>query len=619
MLINLAHRLQTNRQQHKLKLLPSFYQYNLKDNIMKVKRLELLQALKFVEKDVFSMGYEISSRAKDRTLTIYTHLGKRYSIDCDVVQETFIGIGCAIPKLLQLLPKLDTEYFDFEHIEDKLIIKNKTLQSEIGVGHIEHYIDWSEPVSKGNFIVQLDEQKISILKKAKPFLSSNEYTPELCNFNIRDCVLYATDGMKTYSNKFNCSDISLPSYLGDSKYNDCRIYRNNDCKLFIAGKNFEMKLDNAEPIKESQLTMVKEICSNKREDLVFSQIELDAQRLRHACTIALIADSAGRFVLNLKSSENVDSKINLEILNEDLTALIHSDYSFSDIDTYCMINAKSVLLALDTLQIPSFDCLRCTYSAKENKQGFYLHTKLKDEIVVLFIDNSTPEQIQELKVRIDAREERFIVSGWERYDQFRANNYKTREEVEFEETVSNVSRDYESRIKSLIPIREDLVLQVQEANVQLEILNTQYKSIVDAYDIEFAGSKNGKLLLESNAKLDSLRSLEVSEEISIEIETLVQVCDSIYKKYNNAIASRTKFLSSEMQQLRKLVLPNSSLLEVNIDQVVNSNSHILIERAALEKEYEEFLANPKLFIKTTKQVHEEIKQKKGKKVVAEVV
>lgn len=613
---------------------------------MKMKRLEFLQALKFIEKDAIAFPLSVCSRAKDESYVLYSDFGKRITIDCDQVQEQFIPIAEAVPRLLKLLPTLNTEYFEFDYENDSIVVRTSkevtsyfsvldkdgeqvkrqdgtivrrrrtdivTSECSMEVTHWENFSCYTEPAAKGNFIVQLDENMIATLRKAKEYLSTDEYnSSDLCNFIIHDSVLYATDKIKFYAAKFHCSNLCLPSYLADAKYTNCKIYKSEN-DLYLVSQNWEMKLD-AIDYPTSRIKVLSDLYNSVFPNQNASYVELDAERLSIVCNIAMIEDKAGRFVLNLKNDENGSEHISLEVLNDELVADIPSIHSYSDITTMCFMNARIVLLALQTLQIPKNDFLRFNYvRSTPNNTGFCFHIKLKDEVVVMMCDRTEPEKIQELKHRIDTREERFKVSGWSTFYEFKSNNYKTREEVELEDLIKCKKEYYENAIRELVPIRIELVQQVQDANARLKELDKQHQIIADAYKLEFAVSKYGKELSTLESELKELRSNQVTPEITEQIQTLCKEATSLYDKYCNTIKSRTKFLSAERAPLLKLVTENAPLLKLNIDQVANSNSHILAEREALQKEYDEFLLDPAKYVRTTKQVAEELKEKKGKK------
>lgn len=613
---------------------------------MKVKRLEFLQALKFIEKDAIAFPLSVCSRAKDESYVLYSGFGKRITIDCDQVKEQFIPIAEAVPRLLKLLPTLNTEYFEFDYENDSIVVRTSkevtsyfsvldkdgeqvkrqdgtivrrrrtdivTSECSMEVTHWENFSCYTEPAAKGNFIVQLDENMIATLRKAKEYLSTDEYnSSDLCNFIIHDSVLYATDKVKFYAAKFHCSNLCFPSYLADAKYTNCKIYKSEN-DLYLVSQNWEMKLD-AIDYPTSRIKVLSDLYNSVFPNQNASYVELDAERLSIVCNIALIADKAGRFVLNLKNDENGSEHISLEVLNDELVADIPSIHSYSDITTMCFMNARIVLLALQTLQIPKNDFLRFNYvRSTPSNTGFCFHIKLKDEVVVMMCDRTEPKKIQELKQRIDTREERFKVSGWSSFYEFQTNNYKTREEVELEDLINCKKEYYENAIRKLVPIRIELVQEVQQAQLLLAPLTEQYNAIVKAFELEYPSTKNGKESIALYAELDELKQQQVSPEITVKIETINKRLLELTTKRINAVNSRTKFLSAERSPLLKIVNNNQPLLKLNIDQVANSNSHILAEREALQKEYDEFLLDPAKYVRTTKQVAEELKGKKGKK------
>ncbi len=590
---------------------------------MKVKRIELLETLRFIgEKELWTQnGYEVSSRCKDETMTIYTSTGKRYSIDCDIVQECFIPIGRAIPRLLRLLPALNSEYVTLSYDNTNILyICSNNLQSEIEIGNWKSAIDFYDSADKGNFIVQLDVDKIETMKKAKQFLSSNEYTPALCNFFVSDSVLYASDAMSIYSNRFNCTDISLPSFLASDMFIDCRVYKNSDGKYFVCGKNWEMRLDSMEYPEQHTINTVKEFRSNTKENSKSYRIELCTQRLRIACNVSKFADSnAQRLILNLNTVES-NNDVALEVLGNDLTAVIPTSDSYSEIDIFSMVASKIMLQALNTLQLPKNDLLRCLF-VTVNDKGFCLYIKQKEEVIILMLQKPDNKEIAEERDRLlpEKRIERFENSGWSTFDEFAYNDYKTKDQVELEDLIRCKQQYYEQQLKELVTVRIELVKEVQDANALLLPLTEQYNMIVDAFEFEYPTTKNGKEHIAICDKVHELRSSQVSEGVTEEIEALTKRSLELYDKKLKALKSRTKFLSAEREPLLELVTANSVLLELNINHVANSNSHIISQREALQKEYDEFLLNPAKYVRTTKQVSEELKEKKGKKRELETV
>lgn len=622
---------------------------------MKVKRLELLAALNFVQQDLFTdNGLGVSSRCKDETMTIYSHSGKRYSIDCDEIQEQFIPIGRAIPKLLRLLPTLDCEYIalnydnakvlyitttkdvvhlsavrdkDGNEIKDKdgKTIRRRVLgescnTSEIEIGDWQSAIDFYDSSDKGNFIVQLDADKIETMKRAKAYLSKDDYQPAICNFFVSESVLYATDAISIYSNKFACTDISLPSFLASDKFIDCKIYKNSESKMFVVGNNWEMRLDSMEYPAQHILTIVKELRSNTKENSKSYRIELCAKRLRIACNISKFADSnAQRLILNLNTVES-NNDVALEVLGDELTAVIPSNDSYSEIDIFSMITSKIMLQALDTLQLPKNDLLRCLFVMVNNK-GFCLHIKSKDEVIILMLQKPDNKEIAEERERLlpEKREERFLVSGWSTFDEFVDNDYKTKEQVELERLIQCKINDYESQLKALVLINEDRVISAQSAKKQLDILILQLESIKQTHKEEFAVSENGQRLILLRGELNALKKLQVSDENTERIEVLKKSISEIEKEYKFSLNEKTSATELEKNHCLRITIEDALLLELNIDQVANSNSHIISQREAIQKEYDEFLLNPSAFVRTTKQVSEEIKQKTGKKKELETV
>lgn len=622
---------------------------------MKVKRLELIEALKFVEKDIVQhVTGAVSSRSKDESFVIYTHFGKRYTIDCDAIQEQFIPIGKAIPKLLRLLPTLDCEYItlnydgakvlyisatkdvvhlsavkdkDGNEIKDKdgKVIRRRVLgescnTSEIEVGNWESAIDFYDSADKGNFIVQLDIDKIETMKKAKQFLSSNEYTPTLCNFFVSDSVLYASDAMSIYSNRFNCTDISLPSFLASDSFIDCRVYKNNNDKMFVVGKNWEMRLDSMEYPAQHIINTVKELRSNTKENSKSYRIELCTQRLRIACNVSKFADSnAQRLILNLNTVES-NNDVALEVLGNDLTAVIPTSDSYSEIDIFSMVASKIILQALNTLQLPKNDLLRCLF-VTVNDKGFCLYIKQKEEVIILMLQKPDNKEIAEERDRLlpEKRIERFESSGWSTFDEFAYNDYKTKDQVELERLIQCKINDYDNQLKELVPINIDRVQSAQNAKKELDILVLQLDSIKQAHKEAFVLSEDGQQLILLRSELNGLKKLQVSDDNTERIELLKSSIKEIEVEYKNSLYAKTKTIELEKNHCLRITIEDALLLELNIDHVANSNSHILTKREAIQKEYDEFLLNPAKYVRTTKQVGEELKEKKGKKRELETV
>lgn len=602
---------------------------------MKVNRIELLTALQFIRDNANQYSPIIWQQQNER-LTIYDMKGTRYFLNYKGNENAVFGfLDCSTNtdfiKLIKILSiSTDVETFDVQysskgHIKNGITLSAGSREYKIETIAIDEELLFVNRKQMPSSFLVLDESKISVMKKAKAYLSKDDYRPHMQHFIINDKLLFATDSYTMYSNRFEYGhNVLLPVELASDKFLDCKVFF-EDGNCFACSKNWEVCIDSVKNIDypEQTISTLHNFYNNKSENRLQDDvlIELDVQHLVVACKVACSADIGGRLVLDLSADTELKRQpVEHEILHEFIHASIPDIHSHCSSNAQIVVNSKFLLQAVNTLGLNNKDMLKCAYVINKGERAFrYLYIKVKSEVIMLCLLYVAENEIQSERERLapDYREARFKVSGYEHFEEFVLHGYRTKKEVEFSELEDALDKNYVQRLKTLITVDEDRVRAAHHAKTELDIILPQIASITQAHKEEFALSDDEQKLILLNAELRGVKKLQASEENPIKIDSLKKSISDLNKIYASILDKKTEFLMKEKKQYSDICFRDAPMLKLNIDQVVNSNSHILIERAALELEYAAFQKNPKDFVRTTKQVREERLQKKGKKVVVE--
>lgn len=596
---------------------------------MIIDRIELLEALLFMQQDC-NEHYPMYWNAANERLTLSSHTGLKYYLDCkdgrndtETDRTHCFGLGISLGKLVSILKvSTDVEFFTFSYKpENQCFVIGSRLRvysfPVISEEKMPYYLPEQSRVKIGANFLTIDADKHSLLKRAKAYLSKDDYRPIMQHFIVSDSLLFATDANCLYCNKFEYGyDMMLPSFVTEPRFLDCKVFaEENKKRMYFVGKNWEIQYCDMPfgielPMVAAMKNYYNNVCENRAcEDV---QIELDVERLLVACNVALIDDKAGRLVLNLQTDSDLESIV----MSEELYAEIPDSYSYSSANLKIMLNSRFVMQLLQTMQLRKSDVVKFTY-VQTSARPRWLFTRNKSEFVLVMGMDVKEQEITKEQERLSPafRLERFKHSGWSTFDEFRNNNYKTFDEVELERLILTKTNHYECELKALVLINEDRVKSAHAAKEQLDILIPQIESIKQAYKQEFALSEDGQQLILLRSELNGLKKLQVSDDNTLRIAELTVLIDTLQKKYKSDLDLKTKDITREKNRCVSITIEDALLLEYNIDQVANSNSHILIKREAIQKEYDEFLLNPAKYVRTTKQVGEELKEKKGKKQV----
>lgn len=594
---------------------------------MIIDRIELLEALLFMQQDC-NKHYPMYWNAANERLTLSSHTGLKYYLDYTDGRNEIesdgthcFGLGASLHKLVNILKvSEDIEYFQLKYNadEESFVLGNKNRLYSFPIilqKDMPYYLPEQSRIKISPNFLTIDNAKHSLLKKAKAYLSKDDYRPIMQHFIVSDSLLFATDANCLYCNKFEYGyDMMLPSFVTEPRFLDCKVFAEENKKsMYFVGKNWEIQYCDMPfgielPMVAAMKNYYNNVCENRAcEDV---QIELDVERLLIACNVAVIDDRAGRLVLNLQTESDLESIV----MSEDLYAEIPDSYSYSSANLKIMVNSRFIMQLLQTMQLRKSDIVKFTY-VQTNSRPRWLFTRNKSEFVLVMGMDVKEQEITKEQERLSPalRLERFNKSGWSTFQEFRNNNYKTFDEVELENLIRSKTQYYEQELKSLITINEERVIQVHAAKEQLDILVPQIESIKKKHKEEFALSADGQQLILLRAELNGLKKLQVSDENTESIEMLKKRINEIEFDRNKSLYELTKELELEKKRCLRITIDDAKLLEYNIDQVANSNSHILAQREALQKEYDEFLLVPEKYVRTTKQVAEELKEKKVKK------
>ena len=429
------------------------------------------------------------------------------------------------------------------------------------------------------------------LLKAKKYLSKDEYRQEMYNFIVKNNTIYATDSRTIYSAKFDCvnKDLLLTREIVNSKFIDCNVVE-SDKLLHIIGRNLHVVLFQVDA--QNKLSEQVEIICSKKEEV---SIDLDSKLIRLNSTI-----SDDRVTLNFQDT----NKPKIEILSEnfDFSGESISEYSNSSKPVLTSLLASDFLTTLNLFNLKDEEMLSCDYSKIGKMQ--VLRFVLNDEKITTYL-NESEEEIIERKEKYKNLELNFECSGWESWNEYKENRYKSVHEVQFDDLYHKLDNNYKQELKKLVLVDVEKATAVNEAHSKLLVIDKELSEVKKVAKANFELTSEGQELILVSSQISAHKKMTVNEETTILITELDKQKKLLVKKYDKFLAPRIADLVEEKNKLQKIVQSNPNFIGANIDQLANSNSHIAEKRETIETEYQDFLSNPSKYIRTPFQIQQE--------------
>lgn len=434
-----------------------------------------------------------------------------------------------------------------------------------------------------------------ILNKCKNIIGKDEYKPKEMQYYIDENVIYATNGSAIITSKFDCSYntvITLCRELCNTKFIDCKVFQIDNTLHIVSESLIYVLHNNQEEEYINFFSQVKNLLSSHKATIYN---EIDIQAIRVIATIASYENSNSLLMI-------VSNKGRFEFYESEswlgLSGELCSEYSRSEDDKelqYC-INAKLLLSYLDLLNFSNDEvAVFEMFKQSEKDDRLYIITKNLD-YSLLFIASLKVDTMLEQQELYKNREANFPASGWSSWHEYQSNNYKSVKEVEFTKKYEELKEKYRQAINMLVLADVEEVRRVQDANSKLSTIKEEFIILNNKVCSDFDLSEEGQKLILLSHQLKALRKLAETEENLLIANDLQINIDLLKKSRKQYITKELASLTAQAKQLQTIVNKNPNLLAANIEQLANSNSHILKEKEAKEAEYQDFLNNPAKYI-----------------------
>lgn len=434
-----------------------------------------------------------------------------------------------------------------------------------------------------------------VLNKCKNALGRDEYKQKEMQYYVYNNTIYATNGSAIINAKFDCSHIgvlTLCSELCNTKFIGCKVFQIDNALHIVSESAIYVLHNNQDEEYLNFFNQVKSLFSSHKATIYN---EIDIQAIRVISTIASYENSNNLLL-------NVSSKGKFEFYESEswlgLSGELCSEYSRSEDDKelqYC-INAKLLLSYLDLLNFSNDEvAVFEMFKQSEKDDRLYITTKNLD-YSLLFIASLKVDTILEQQELYKNREANFPKSGWSSWREYQRNNYKSVKEVEFSKKYEELKEKYRQAINLLVPANVEEIKRVQDANSKLETIKEKFIILNNKVCSEFDLSEEGQKLILLYHQLKALKKLEESEENTLLSQDLQINIDLLKKSRKQFITKELADLTKQAKELQAIVSKNPNLVEANIEQLANSNSHILAEKEKIESEYQDFINNPAKYI-----------------------